>query len=300
MRITSAFSTVLACAIVMIFSEGVSAQDILLKRSGEKVHGRILRRYSDRIKIMTVFGKQWIPVEDLDNILKQGWADELLLEADRAFDRAEYYRAWMKYRYLSKMMPEMTVARERDFFLARFIDKKTAMSGFQYYVPFSGRRRLNGQDFDLHRACANVKVTYHEPHHERLLSDGDILIEIDNSPTSAMRLVDVARAVGEPAERVFKVERSATFNAGRAEDESPEQGVFGAVVRILREGLMVRRVFHSGSFWEAGLQKGDLLISVDGADLRHVDLRGFLASIPSLEEGRMYEVVFRRVLHCDE
>ncbi|MFH1189476.1 MAG: PDZ domain-containing protein [Candidatus Omnitrophota bacterium] len=300
------FITVFSFAACIISGAGVPSADTIITNDGKEIKGIVVEDYKDRVVFSTADGEIAVMKSDMRELIFDSEEDNLVKLAEQAFERHDYSRAMGYYEMALKVNPDSSPVRQGMAYLrGNFFRREEALKAadirrqqeMETYGPQGAALQKPDELGDMARTLektTGMKISIKNsmpvvdalkpdsPAYEAGLRKGDILISVWSKLTGYLSLSETLDLLVNKSaieircvlERIVDVE----INPDKTLISGPEDLIEASFVMEI-DGLTVSNVKEPGFALEAGLQKGDLIMAIDGNQTRYMPLKKAVESI---------------------
>ena len=265
--------------------------DTIRTNDGKELKGIVVEDYKDRAVFSTADGEITVMKSDIRELYFDSEEDNLISLAEQAKARRDYEKAYAYYNMAFKANPYSKAAKDGLVFLQGYLfrqeeakkeDEVKRRDEFERYGPAAatenmlkeeagdaaeGLKESAGMALALKDGIPEVSaVAAGSPAYEAGIRKGDRLVSIWGRLTGYTPLKEVIDRLTERSSLEIKCAIERTIEAGVKPD-------IGASFVMEFDGLTVSAVKDGGQAFEAGLEKGDLIVAIDGNSARYIPLK---------------------------
>ena len=306
-------SALLFFILYLLFSTSARA-DTVTTSDGKELKGIVVEDYKDRVVLSTADGEKTIMKSNMSQIAFDSEEENLIKLAEQARERRDYTRAYSYYYMASKLNPDSKAAKDGIVFLQGYLfrsevvkkeDEVKARDDIERYGTVI--ESVRSEEDKLLEAAENLKKTIgitlakkdnlpeivtiqtNSAAYEAGARKGDRIQAIWGRLTGYMPLREVMDGLLDKPSPELKcvIERVVEIPAG-------PHNVLGLSMEF--DGLTVSGVVMDSSAYTAGLNKGDLVILIDGNPTRYMPLNKAQELIGKAKEGPIKLTIRREVL----
>lgn len=299
----------------MFFVRGTPA-DTIYTNDGKEIKGIVVEEYNDRLVLSTADGEVTVMKADIRELTFDSEEDNLVRLAQQAMDRRDQARAYSYYERALKINPDSKAARDGLVYLQSYIlrqkeAKKEDDIRRQESLERSGGALTAGSAEEdmaatLERTAGMAiaikdnfpqveRVKPGSPAYQAGIRKGDVLVAIWGKLTGYMSLDDIIYTLLKRSALEIRctIERSVeiTVNSDKKMMSGPE-GSIGAGLSMEIDGLTVSAVKDAA----AGLEKGDLVVAIDGKSTRYMPLKAVVAFIRNVKSDAVRLTLRRNLI----
>ena len=308
------------CAVIYAVS---ASADTIITNDGKEIKGIVVEDYRDRVVFSTADGEIVVTKSDIRELSFDSEEDNLIKLAEQAMERRDYSRAMGYYDMALKANPDSAAVKQGMAYLrGNFFRKEESLKAAdikrQQDIELYGGRgpavqkpdetgdmaktleKLIGMKISIADNMPEIKALKPgSPAYEAGLRRGDILVSVWGKLTGYLSLKEIldllinksAIEIRCMIERAFDV----AINPDKTMISGPED-LIGASFAMEIDGLTISAVRESGFAAEAGLQKDDLIMAIDGRQTRYMPLKRAVELIKNSNEGTVKLVIRRKTI----
>ncbi|MFH1836661.1 MAG: PDZ domain-containing protein [Candidatus Omnitrophota bacterium] len=302
-----------AAVLCLSYTLVLHADNVVLKTK-EKVKGVIVEDYADRVVLSTIEGEKEIMREDIKSIVYDLEEQNLTNLGHFYQDQGSYKKAYYYYDKALKINPDYKEAKGALSYVGTYLQQATRR------VKLDQLERRNEEDrwrrrggsvsepskeekietifgFQLEDKDGRIEIynVKNASSSDRAgLKDGDILLKAWDRAVSYMSLEDVMNKLLVPGIMDIKVTIEREYDLAIDEKGGNHNTLLGGVLGFSEmEGLMFEEVTPSGKAQKAGIEKGDIITSLDGKTTRYMPMEE-AEKIITGKKGNILSVKIRR------
>lgn len=300
-----------------------ASADTIVANDGKEIKGIVVEDYKDRVVFSTVDGEITVLKSDVRELSYDSEEDNLVKLAEQALERRDYSRAMGYYEMALKISPNSAAVKQgmaylRGSYFRKEESLKTAAIKRQQDIELYGAQGLAEQKVDETdemtkklEKITGIKIAIADnmpkiealkspsPAYEAGLRREDILISVWGKLTGYLSLKEILDLLINKSAIEIRctIERTAdvAINPNKTLISSLED-LIGASFAMELDGLTISAVKDAGSAVEAGLQKDDLIMSIDGKPTRYMPLKKAIELIKNSKEGTVKLVIRRKTI----
>lgn len=299
--------------------------DTLYTNDGRELKGIVVEDYKDRIVISTIDGEITTLKSDVKQLYYDSEADNLVKLAEQAREHGDMIKAFAYYDMALRADPDSRPARDGIVFLQGYLFRKEQVKKedevrkreeFEKFGVATIVEEKSPEDTlkDLSAAMRRTigmslvtkdgsqvvdSVMTGSPAAEAGVKKRDIIVAVWGRLTGYMSLEDVMKVLLEKPSLEIKcmVERDVVVRLNPERNViSSLKDISGASFTMLFDGLTVSDVVEGGPAFDAGLAKGDLVVSIDGKSTRYMPLKKAVAIMRGTKNGYIHFKIRRELL----
>ncbi|MBD3426148.1 MAG: PDZ domain-containing protein [Candidatus Omnitrophica bacterium] len=300
-----------ALVLMAVFFCVLCFSDTVILKNGKKLKGLIISEYKDRIILSTAEGERSIMKSSIRSAVYSEEKKALLQKARNQFKRRQYLGAYYSYKQVLELDPDLREAREKTEYLRNLLEtrtreqveqgleRKNEHAGTGEYLSVA-ERLLNELGLVLSGGKSFVVVRQVRSDAPGQISSsvkkGDRIVSVWSDNTGHMDAREVGQMLLLPGEVKMTVEREVALrlNSSRALF-ARDKKITGATFRLEKRGIVVSSVVDGGPFDKAGINKGDLIYSIDGERTRYMPFKRFYQTIRDNQKKRISVTVRRQI-----
>ncbi len=284
----------------MLLFSGPLYADTIRTTDGKELKGMVVEDYKDRVVFSTVDGEKVIAKSKIKELFIDSEEDNLIRLAEKSTERGEYGKAYEYYSTVLKMDPGSKKAKDGMTYLQGFlfrqeeIRKENEVKRQEVIDRYGAMiEPEKPEDDTLKESAANLKdrygmslaITGGFPVVENVSKEmeayqagvrkGDLLISVWGKLTGYMKPMDVMDALLRKAAFEIKcvIERTVEVKIADRGLFSGPISMIGSSFSMELEGLTVSGVADGGPSDKVNIEKGDLIMAIDGQPTRYMPLR---------------------------
>jgi membrane-associated protease RseP (regulator of RpoE activity) len=302
---------------------GSSRADTLAMKDGREIKGVVVEDYKDRVILSTVDGEVTVMKPDIKELSFDDDESNLIKLAEQAVDRRRYLKAVDYYGWALKLNPDSRLAKDGLIFLQLHLygkEKAAVEDGLKRRSDIeslggsisssgseaeelekSGRelaRRLGmALEADGNMPYVNA-VRRDSPAYDAGIRRSDQLVAIWGRLTGYMSLKEVMDRLLEASSSEIRCTIGRDIDTDVIRSQNPLAGpddVIGASLGIGLDGLTVTKVKSGGPASSAGIEAGDIIVSIDSNSTRYMSLKKVIETIRK-SEGRIKLAIRRNTV----
>lgn len=308
------------CAIIC--AAGASA-DTIITNDGKEIKGIVVEDYRDRVIFSTVDGEIAVMKSDMRELSFDSEEDNLIKLAEQALERRDYSRAMGYYDMALKASPDSAAVKQgmaylRGSYFRKEESLKTADIKRQQDIELYGGQapvvrksdeigdmagkleKLTGMKIAIVNNMPKIEALKSpSPAYEAGMRRGDVLVSVWGKLTGYLSLQEILDLLINKSAIEIRctIERAAdvTINPNKTIISGIED-LIGASFAMEIDGLTISAVKEPGYAAEAGLQREDLIMSIDGKPTRYMPLKKAVELIKNSKEGTVKLVIRRKTI----
>ncbi|MCX5677786.1 MAG: PDZ domain-containing protein [Candidatus Omnitrophica bacterium] len=309
-----------ACAI--IYAADAPA-DTIITNDGKEIKGIVVEDYRDRVIFSTADGEITVMKSDMRELSFDSDEDNLIKLAEQTLERRDYSRAMSYYDMALKANPDSSAVKQgmaylRGSFFRKEESLKAADIKRQQDIELYGGQAPEAQKSDetgdmtrMLEKLTGMRIAVVDnmpkiealrspsPAYEAGLRRGDILVSVWGKLTGYLSLKEILDLlINKSAIEIrctIERESDVEINPNKTIISGIED-LIGASFAMEIDGLTVSAVKESGYAAQAGLQKEDLIMAIDGKQTRYMPLKKAVELIRNLKEGAVKLVIRRKTI----
>lgn len=312
----------MAC-ICVIFCSKYSSADTLITNDGKEIKGIVVEDYKDRIVFSTVVGEMTVMKSDMRELSFDSEEDNLVKLAELASDRRDYSRAMSYYEMALKANPDSKAAKKGMVYLrGNLFRKEEAMKSadikrqeeIELYGGAGAMRteadelnemaktmeKSTGMTIAIKGAMPEIEtVKPRSPAYEAGLRKGDLLVSVWDKLTGYLPLKELLDLLINRSAIEIRCMVERTYDVAIDPNKtvlSRFEDLLGASFVMEIAGLTISAVREEGPAVEAGLQKGDLVMAIDGKQTRYMPLKKAVELIKNSTAGAVKLTIRRNAI----
>lgn len=266
----------------LVLSASLSRADVVYLKDGSAEKGIVVEEYADRIVLSTEYGETEMPRAEIREVIFDLPEQNLIALGNRSRDMGDYRRAYFYYYRAMKINPSFkeaqdglnylegylfrmeTVRKNEEIELRQTVEEgKAEVERLENEKALDDLKRVIGISIEDSGKDIKVAEVYENmPAYEAGVRKGDILSSVWNRLTGYMSSDEVARLLTKPGnmEILAAIDRDIALKRGAIRP-------FELMLEL--DGLHVSKISDKSGAQAAGLEPGDLILSVDGAMIRY-------------------------------
>ena len=321
MKLNRTIFIIFTMACLSVSFNGAAFADTITTNDGKEIKGIVIEDYKDRILFSTPDGEITIMKSEMRELSYDSDDENLVKLAEQAIDRRNYSRAMTYYEMALKANPEFVSAKQGIIFLQGMIFRKEESAKIanikrqeeaELYGGVGARRTESDEIEDMARTLTRstgmkiaIKNNMPEiesvkpgsPAFEAGVRTGDILVSVWDRLTGYLSLKETldlllnrsAIEIRCTIERVTDV----PINPKKTIISGIED-LIGASFIMELDGLTISDLKENAPGIEAGLQKGDLIMAIDGKSTRYMQLKKAIELIKNSNSGSVKLTIRRK------
>ena len=304
---------------IFLFAAAINA-DTVLTKDGKELRGIVVEDYKDRIVFSTADGEVSVMKADINELYYDSEEENLIKLADLALERNDNIRAFAYYDKAFKINPNSKRAKDGIVFLQGYLFRKEQLQKEDAVKRQGDFERLmetgpaaTAPDADMRSASEklnesigftfnpkgnSLEISYvlpGSPAADAGIKKGDLLIAMWGKLTGYMSMDDVVTNILEKSSMEVKctIGRTIDISAKRGSIFSGTKDIIGAAFSMEFDGLTVSEIKDNGPAAQAGLQKRDLVMSINGDTTRYMPLKKAIELIKNFR-GETIRLTIRR------
>jgi len=297
--------------------------DTIITDDGQELKGIVVEDYRDRVVFSTADGEITVMKSDMRELLFDSEEDNLIKLAEQATDRRDYSRAMGYYDMALKANPDSAAAKQGMVYARGNIFRKEEslksadIKRMQDIELYGGQVPVRSEADDINdmaRALEEstgmkVAITDNMPVIETVKSDspayeaglrrGDLLVSVWGKLTGYLSLKGILDLLVNKSAIEIRcvIERTSDveLNPDKTIVSGPED-IMGASLAMEIDGLTISDVKDGGFAMSAGIQKDDLVISIDGDQTRYMSIKKAIELIRGSGRGIVKLSIRRNVI----
>lgn len=301
----------------------LSYADTISMRDGKELKGIVVEDYEDRLALSTSDGEINIIKADIRELYFDSEEDNLVKLAELAKDRHDYAKSYAFYSRALKINPDSKAARDGVVAIQGYLYRKeeamkeydvNRREEFERYGTLSGSPMAEEKTLEealgklesslgiklaMKGAMPEIEsVRNASSADEAGVKKGDRLVAIWGKLTGYMPLEDVANALLDKPliEIKWTIDRTVNVSVNSGGLFRSSDGLIGAKLTMEFDGLTAAGVKARGPAAEAGIEKGDLIIAIDGKPTRYMPLKKAIQLIGEASSGGIPMTIRREML----
>ncbi|MFC1590499.1 PDZ domain-containing protein [Candidatus Omnitrophota bacterium] len=284
------------CLIFSISAQNAYSDSVTLK-TGRIVKGVIVEDFHDRVVVSTYEGEVFLKKSDISRMHYDTEDQSMIHLAEMAVEKGKYSLAYHYYEKSLKINPESRKALDGKVYVQNFMFRKRKdkkMDGVERRnkyersgVAILGQkstadrkreiRKELGMEIELGGVNPQVmSVARGSPAYHAGIHKGDYLVAIWGRLTGYMNIEQIVLHLVEktPLERKVTIERTPRVAISKERGFLPNiNKLIGATFSMKLDGLTITDIKEGGAAFNAGLKKGDLVMSVNGSPTRYMPMK---------------------------
>jgi hypothetical protein len=301
-----------------------SYADAIYTDDGREIRGIIVEDYKDRVVISTVDGEVTALKADVRQLYYDSEADNLVKLAEQARERGDISRAFAYYEMAMRADPNSKAAKDGVVFLRGYILRKEEVKKedevrrreeFERYgaaqIPEDKSKEDELKEFseamtrkigislvsdDSGQVIDSIRAG--SPAADAGVKKGDAIVAIWGRLTGYMPLEDVMKTLlDKPSLEIrLTIERDIIIRPDPNRNIlSSASDVSGASFKMLFDGLTVSGLKDEGPGVQAGLEKNDIVVAVDGKSTRYMPIKKALSLIKNTRNDSLFLKIRREL-----
>lgn len=259
--------------------------DTVYLNNGREVKGIVVEEYNDRVVLSTEFGERQIMKDKINRVLYDLPEQNMVAMADKYMEKHDYDRAYYYYEKARGMNPDNKEAIEGVNYLNSYMLRKNSARKAQHV-----RWRQDVENF------RENKPVSHEPNELRLIrivgitlqevkKKGIIVTKVYAGTPAAiagMKKGDLLSSIwgeltkylskDDAVDRLIKPElMEIQIQIDRYMDSTPD-AIQPSQLELTFNGLILKNISEKTKAYKAGLRDGDLILSINYANIRYTPL----------------------------
>ena len=275
--------------------------DTIYFKDGTSMKGMVIADYIDRVVFSTVDGEKTLMKQDIKKVGYDDSKMNLVDLGDSAFEKERYKLAHKYYRLALEINPDLDVIRkkadqawifvhkEKEVDQRRMIDKKNMLES-RGEIVFDNPSPEELLKKELGVALARTKegdfkvtvMSIKSPFRKARFKIGDRIVSVWSRLTDYLTLEDVSDFLLAQDQHVIRMALSREIKVQKKEG-SPLDVQF----EMQWEGMVVKSVAPGSAYDKAGLEEGDLLVSVNGDSIRYMKMKDVLNLLNRLKRVKL-------------
>lgn len=301
-----------------------STADTIYLHDGKEIKGIVVEDYHDRLVFSTPDGEITVMKRDIRELYYDSEEDNLIRLGEQARERKDYARAFGYYDMAYKKNPNSKAAKDGLVFLQGYMFRKEEIAKeadikrreeYERYgtiVP-----TIKSREDALAVAAAKLKDTIgftlaakdggaevtglqnNSPASDAGIKMGDSLVAVWGRLTGYLPPAELMSLLLDKSSLEIKCAIERAVDVGIDRNRGALAGpndLIGASLSMEFDGLTVSSVKDSGPSFEAGLKKGDLVVSIDGSSTRYMPLNKAIDMIRDSKEGTIKFTIRRDII----
>ncbi len=276
--------------------------DTIYTNEGREIRGIVVEDYSDRVVMSTVDGEITELKSDIKQLYYDSEADNLIKLAEQSKERGDMIKAFAYYDMALRADPDSKPAKDGIIFLQGYLFRKEQVKKedeirkreeFENFGAAkiaeekSTEEKIRDMEVNMRQSLGitlGVKgggqviesVRSSSPAADAGARPNDIIIAVWGRLTGYMPLEDVMKALLEKPSLEIKctIERDIAIFPDRGRMFRPSlKDMIGATFSMQFDGLTVSDIMADGPASVKGLEKGDIVVAIDGKSTRYMPLK---------------------------
>ena len=280
---------------------GLCHADTIYTNDGREIRGIVVEDYKDRIVMSTVDGEITALKSDIKQLYYDSEADNLVKLAEQSRERGDMVKAFAYYDMALRADPNSKPAKDGIIFLQGYlfrkeqVKKEDEVKKQEEFENFGAAKIAEEKpeaekikDLTAYMRTSIgmtlamkdgrhvvTSVIQNSPASDAGVKRGDVVAAVWGRLTGYMSLGEVMKVLSEKPSLEVKctIERDVTVIPDRSRNiVSSLKDMIGATFCMQFDGLTVSNIVENGPAFESGLEKNDLVISIDGNPTRYMPL----------------------------
>lgn len=308
------FLLVTGYGLLATFTFGLAVADTIRMNGGRELKGIVVEDYKDRLTLSTADGEISVMKSDIMELDFNTEEDNLIRLAEQAHDRRNYQKAYSYYDMALKSNPNSKRAKDGLVFVQGHIvrqdelkkeaDVKRQADIEQYGASIDTKKKDEDEFKDATESLKRsagiaLKMRGSQPEIDTVDRDsaayeggmrrGDLLVAIWGRLTGYMSLTEVMDRLLEKGALEIKCTIERTVDVKTA-------GGIGASFSMEFDGLTISNIKEGRASFDAGLNKNDLIVAIDGKSTRYMPLKKAIELIRDAKEDAVKLTLRREVV----